>query len=63
MKMAGFDKLLIEEKLKKLGWKEDSNKKNYYIPPEELWGNKPESFYIYSADELQELLDNNADQT
>lgn len=53
--MAGFDKVILAEKLIELGWKETHD--GQFIPPDNLWDNKPESFNIYDAEEIQNLLD------
>ena len=51
--MSAFDKFMIAEKLKEIGWTETESG---FVPPEMLWENKPEYFSIYEADELNDLL-------
>ena len=61
--MSAHDKVTIMEKLIALGWKEappeaDCGSRAHYclVPPDSLWLNKPKSFYVYDAEELQNLL-------
>lgn len=57
--MAGFDKMMLGRKLEKHGWIEDTNNTHgiySYIPPESLFKQRPKSFYVYDAEELQGLL-------
>ena len=52
--MAALDKYLICEKLKEQGWTEVAA--NQLTPPDSLWTSKPHSFYVYDAEQLQDLL-------
>lgn len=53
--MAGFDKYVLMEKLKKLGWKEGGD--GYEMePPPELFEKRPRLFHVYDAKDLQNLL-------
>jgi len=54
--MSGFDKAKLCCLLEKLGWIEDPDRENHYIPPESLWIDKQKSFYVYDAVEIQDLL-------
>lgn len=61
--MSGFDKSKLMRKLIKLGWKRVASSKDceslgdYCLtPPDSLWKNKPLAFYVYDAENLQELL-------
>ncbi len=58
--MAGFDKWLIMEKLKRLGWTEaepdDPERPYQMIPPASLFANRPKTFHVYEAEDLQNLL-------
>jgi hypothetical protein len=56
--MSGFDKFVLMEKLKKLGWKEAGGDDDPYgmIPPDELWKDRPHRFYVYDARDLQNIL-------
>ena len=61
--MGGFDKYLLGEKLKALGWKELNPDAEplapdylHYVPPESLYKDAPTSFWIYDAEQLQHLL-------
>ena len=42
--MSGFDKMIAIERLEKLGWVEVED--DCLSPPESLWENKPEKFYV-----------------
>jgi len=44
------------DKLVELGWKIDIDDPIALIPPDSLWNNKPKSFWIYDAKDLQEIL-------
>jgi len=55
--MSGFDKYLVIEELKKLGWEEIQDEKYMMKPPDELLEKaKGKKFYIYNARDVQELL-------
>ena len=63
--MGGFDKYWLMQKLEKLGWvevevidpKDDFYQNKYMMrPPDALWKNKPESFHVYDAVDLQGIL-------
>lgn len=55
--MAFMDKLILAEKLEELGWTLDRETEGYFlIPPDSLFENKPNIFYVYSAVQLQNLL-------
>jgi hypothetical protein len=61
--MSGVDRLVLMEKLKQLGWIEappniDCGSLSHccLVPPESLWLNKPKSFYVYDAIDLQNIL-------
>jgi len=60
--MSGFDRMILGEKLEKLGWTRapeldcGSLSGACYIPPESLWQNRPAQFYVYDARDLQNML-------
>jgi hypothetical protein len=55
--MSGFDKAILIEKLKELGWKECSNMSYDLIPPDKLFDNaKGIPIYVYDARDVQNLL-------
>ena len=62
--MAGFDKGIQKNKLTALGWvmaTEDATNGDvplHYqmVPPDDLWQKRPKTFYVYQAEELQNLL-------
>lgn len=58
--MAGFDKWVMTERLKGLGWAEvesdDPALRYHMVPPESLFTNRPKSFYVYDAKDLQDML-------
>lgn len=58
--MSGVDRGRIGGELEALGWQEDEE--GNYIPPQSLWDNKPTSFYVYEAADLQELLGKSIDE-
>lgn len=60
--MGALDKYSLMEKLIEAGWTHapgtcDSKAGYCLVPPDSLWQNKPLSFYVYYARDLQELLD------
>ena len=62
--MSGFDKLNLMRELINKGWRQaipqnDCESFGGYclVPPESLWKNKPSSFYVYDAENLQDLLE------
>ena len=58
--MSGFDKMIAIERLEKLGWVEVED--CYLSPPESLWKNKPEKFYIHDAEDLENILNPNYEE-
>lgn len=52
--MGGLDKYLRCDALVEHGWVEVEY--NRLVPPDSLWKNKPESFHVYDALELQACL-------
>jgi hypothetical protein len=61
--MAALDKYLLCERLKELGWREASEDeleppdvRNRLVPPDSLWANKQQTFHVYQARDIQELL-------
>lgn len=56
--MAAYDKLLILDKLLKLGWSESTvpGKSWQVVPPDSLWKERPASFHVYDAQTLVNLL-------
>jgi hypothetical protein len=53
--MAAIDKLRLIRKLEARGWKTVEGE--YMLePPEELFNNRPKTFYVYDAVDLHELL-------
>jgi len=61
--MSGFDRYTLGEKLKALGWTEapaecDCGSKSHdcWLPPDTLWSNRPDCFYVYDARDLQNVL-------
>ena len=52
--MGGFDRARLERRLIELGWSLTVDDK--LIPPDSLWKNKKQSFHVYDADDLQNLL-------
>lgn len=54
--MGGFDKAVRCRALMEHGWIEIED--NMLVPPDSLWQEKPISFYVYDAIELQGYLGN-----
>jgi hypothetical protein len=54
--MAVMDKISLTNKLIKLGWTIESSLNWKMIPPDSLWENKPKSFDIYDAIDIEGLL-------
>lgn len=54
--MGGIDRANRAQFLMGLGWKEIEN--GTFVPPEELWRNRPQGFDIQDAITLQEILNN-----
>ena len=52
--MSGIDRARLAQKLIDLGWTEDNN--DMLTPPDKLFENKPVKFYVYEAEQLQDLL-------
>jgi len=59
--MGGIDKALRCSELVEHGWKEVSD--NRLVPPDELWNNKPKSFDVCDAIDLQSMLGNKDNMT
>lgn len=52
--MSGFDKSMMYDVLKEHGWVEVSE--GMLSSPKSLWENKPNTFNIYDATDLQDIL-------
>jgi hypothetical protein len=52
--MAVFCKAVRSRALIENGWKEVSD--NEFIPPDDLWKNKPNTFRVYDAIDLHAIL-------
>lgn len=59
--MAGADKYHITNDLISKGWVEVEN--NVFRPPQSLWDNRPATFSIYDARDLQDELGELTDDT
>jgi hypothetical protein len=54
--MAATDKIRLTNRLQELGWTIALGPHWRMIPPDSLWENKPESFDIYDARDIEGLL-------
>ena len=53
--MSSFDKVILLEKLKSLGWTEDKDR--FYVNPGlDFFKNTPKRFYVYDARNLEIIL-------
>lgn len=59
--MSGFDKFRMCELLKEHGWIEVEE--NRFVPPDSLWQNKPKSFHVYEAIDLQNFIGKEEDMS
>ena len=56
--MAGYDRIILEDKLTKMGWTVclTADGKDAMIPPTSLFENMPKHFHVYDARDLQNIL-------
>lgn len=56
--MSGFDKAIKMRQLRELGWTDvDDDEQPYNMrPPQSLFDKAPDSFHVYDAETLQNIL-------
>lgn len=61
--MSGADRYWLEQELIAAGWTDapadvdcDSKAHACLVPPQSLWDNRPQAFYVYDARDLQNML-------